>query len=385
MARLRFLALYALAWVPFVALYALALAVGRPAMPALDALRAAAWSVAPAVLLGLGAWYAAGRLSGARRGRAALGHVGLALVFTAIWAGLIVAQVAAYAPPDRFADYLRFGLSWQVVLGLVAYGAIVGTRLLLAATRLAREREAAAVRAEALRARAELHALRARLDPHFLFNTLHSVTALVRADPAGAERALERFADLLRHVLDAERGGREDVPLADELAFVRAYVDLERLRFGDRLRVTESVDPEALECAVPALTLQPLVENAIRHGIAPLARGGTLRLAAAFDGDALVLEVADDGAGADPSAGSGQAAAGASRPGGIGLATVRQRLATRFPGRASAEVVTAPGEGFLVRLRMPAAAYVAQHTGHPGAHAARPAAIAGARAEPVRG
>jgi hypothetical protein len=358
MRRLRFLVVYALAWTPFTALYALILAAGvRQRLTVADSIVAAIWTAAPAALLGLGAWYAAGRTAGASRARAAAVHGVLALAFTTLWAAVVVAQIAAFASRDAFAEYLKFGLSWQVFMGLAAYGVLVGARLAADATRRARERDAAAARAEALRARAELQALRARLDPHFLFNTLHSVTALVRVEPARAEQALERFAELLRFVLDVERRGRDDVPLADELAFVRTYLELERLRLGDRLRVEELVDPDALECVVPALTLQPLVENAIRHGLAPIARGGTLRLAAAFDGDALVIEVGDDGAGAS--------GAGAARDGGIGLATVRQRLAARFPGAADVRVVTAPGEGFVVRLRLPAVPHSAA-----GPHAA---------------
>jgi signal transduction histidine kinase len=345
MRRPAFLLTYALAWVPFWALYAIALtAGGRMAVDV--ACQAAAWSVAPAALLGLGAWWVAGRIARRRLSRPRLlgAHGALALLYAALWTAPVVAQIARYAP-GAMAEYLRFGLAWQLVMGTMLYGVVVGARQLLEGARAARAREAAVARAEALRTRAELQALRARLDPHFLFNTLHSVTALVRTDAAAAERALERFAELLRYVLDAERRGRDDAPLSDELAFVRAYVELERIRFGDRLRYVEQVDPDALECAVPPLTLQPLVENAIRHGLAPLARGGTLRVAAAFDDDALVLEVGDDGAGA----------AAAERPGGIGLATVRQRLQARFPGEASAEVTTAPGEGFVVRLRLPAA------------------------------
>lgn len=345
MRSLRFLAVYTLAWVPFAALYALALAIGR-GLGAAEAAWAGAWSTLPGLVLGLGVWHAAGRLSAAHvsRTRALAAHGALAVAYAAAWTAGIAAQIALFAPPEALAGFLRDALWWELLMGCIVYGALASARHTLEATRHARERDAAAARAEALRARAELHALRARLDPHFLFNTLHSVTALVRTDAAAAERALERFAELLRHVLDAERAGRDDASLADELAFVRAYVELEQLRLGGRLRYAESVDPDALECVVPALTLQPLVENAVRHGLAPLARGGTLRVSAAFDGDALVIEVADDGAGA----------ADGARPRGIGLATVRQRLAARFPGQAAVDVATAPGEGFVARLRVPA-------------------------------
>lgn len=134
---------------------------------------------------------------------------------------------------------------------------------------------------------------------------------------------------------------------SDELAFVETYLALEALRLGDRLRIEHRVDPDALDCFVPALTLQPLVENAIRHAIAPRAAGGTLTIAAwiAPDG-ALQLEVRDDGPGADPRAIAGSA--------GIGLRLVRQRIETRYRGDAAFEIETAPGAGFAVRVRGPA-------------------------------
>jgi LytS/YehU family sensor histidine kinase len=209
-----------------------------------------------------------------------------------------------------------------------------------------RDEERRGARAEALRIDAELRALRAQLNPHFLFNTLHSITALVRIDPADGERALEHFAALLRYVLDVNRERSEEVPLEEELGFVRTYLALERLRLGDRLQVKEEIDPDALECLVLGFSLQPLVENAIRHGIAPRAGEGTLRIAANLEGDQLVLEVADDGSGAD-----GTAVAEAA---GVGLNAVRQRLEARWGNDARLEIVTAPRNGFLVRMVQPA-------------------------------
>jgi LytS/YehU family sensor histidine kinase len=170
------------------------------------------------------------------------------------------------------------------------------------------------------------------------------VTALVREDPRGAEEALERFGGLMRYVLDAGRA--DEVALADELAFVRDYLALEGLRLGERLRVEEAVDAEALECAVPPLLLQPLVENAVRHGIAPRRSGGTVRLAARCTGVRILLEVADDGAGADPAA--------LPEADGLGLAAVRRQLEARFPGAGRMDVETRPGGGFVVRLAVPA-------------------------------
>jgi sensor histidine kinase YesM len=212
-----------------------------------------------------------------------------------------------------------------------------------------REQEALAARAEALRVRAELSALRGQLNPHFLFNTLHTLTALVRREPATAEQALERFGDMLRYVLDVKRAAREDVTLAEEMEFVRNYLSLEQLRLGDRLRVREEIDPEAYDCVLPSLTLQPLIENAIKYGVAPRAAGGTIDIRATLDGDLLAMEVRDDGPGA-----AADVALGA---GGVGLRAVRQRLETRYPGAARFAVETAPGRGFAVRIALPA------HTG----------------------
>ena len=227
-------------------------------------------------------------------------------------------------------------LGWKLFGGLWVYGAIAATAYAVRATARLRERELAA-------ARAELQALRAQLDPHFLFNTLHSLSALVRHDPRAAEDALERFGALMRYVLDANRA--DTVALGEELGFVRDYLALERLRLGERLRVVEEIDPEALECAVPPLLLQPLVENAVRHGIAPRRRGGTVRLIARFERDALVLEVADDGPGTAPEACDDAA--------GLGLRAVRRQLETFFPGEGRLTIGTRPDEGFTARLALP--------------------------------
>jgi LytS/YehU family sensor histidine kinase len=228
---------------------------------------------------------------------------------------------------------------------MALYGLVVGISYAMQSARRLRDQERRAARAEALRVDAELRALRAQLNPHFLFNTLHSITALVRIDPTSGERALEQFAALLRYVLDVNRERSEEVPLEEEMGFVRTYLALETLRLGERLQVIEEIDPDALECLVLAFSLQPLVENAIRHGIAPRAGQGTLRVAANLVGEQLVLEVADDGAGAD-----------AAKVGeGVGLSAVRQRLEARWGAQAHMEIVTAPQNGFLVRVTVPAA------------------------------
>lgn len=149
----------------------------------------------------------------------------------------------------------------------------------------------------------------------------------------------------MRYVL---RSGREatDVTLEDEIGFVRNYLALEHLRLGERLRFVEEIDGEALEFAVPPLLLQPLVENAVRHGLAPRRSGGTIRLRIRFAGDALAIEVADDGNGSEPELWR--------RAQGLGLKAVQRQLQARFAGDAEFAIDTQPNAGFAVRLTLPA-------------------------------
>lgn len=242
--------------------------------------------------------------------------------------------------------------AWYALCGLMIYGSLAGVGYgLQTAARLRRE-EARTAKAEALRTEAELAALRAQLNPHFLFNTLHSLLALVRHDPDHAEQALEQFGDLLRYALRIQQETVDEVTLAEEWTFVENYLELERLRLGDRLRLEIDLEPEALRCRVPVFSLQPLVENAVGHAVAPRAAGGTVRIRARVAAGELLVEVADDGPGADPEE--------LGRGDGLGLAIVRQRLQALSHGRARFDVETAGGQGFTVRLRMP---------GEPGAGA----------------
>jgi sensor histidine kinase YesM len=346
--RPRFWLLYAAAWTPLAAIYALLIA--QPGMGILDAIVGSLSSVVPAALLGVVIVGLTERIADAKpsRGRFLLVHTLLAIIYGAAWCGAIIASIYWGAPRDVLAAFMKDAAGWQFVSGLMLYAVIAGIAAAIRSSRRLREQEAAAVRSEALRVRAELQALRAQLNPHFLFNTLHSLIALVRRDPPKAEAALERFGDLLRYVLDVNRDLLDEVAVADELNFVRSYLSLEQLRLGDRLRIEEQIDADALDCLIPSFTLQPLVENAIRHGIAPQARGGTLRIAARLEGDRLVMEVSDDGGGASAeSVGSAE---------GLGLRAVRQRIEARYGTTSSFAVTTAPDRGFTVRLAIPATA-----------------------------
>jgi two-component system LytT family sensor kinase len=238
---------------------------------------------------------------------------------------------------DRW-SYLSLYLVSAVYLLAVSVAQHVRAQQRLAAQQLA------VATAEAVAAREQLHALRAQLNPHFLYNVLHSLSYLVRHDPAGAEKAIDHLGQMLRYVLDDAAG--DEVELEEEWRFVRHYVALESLRLQGRLRVKTQMDADALDCRIPPFTVQLLVENAIRHGISQLQRAGTVTVIARRERDALVIEVKDDGVGLRPEQASGRT--------GLGLRALRERLRTRYHGQAAIEIRTAPGAGFDVTVTLPA-------------------------------
>ncbi len=348
-ARLRPWLLYWLAWIPIGGLYTAALANEISSLR--DAIAGGALAILVAGLMGMGIWRLSGRLPwpDRRRGRFAAIQILAALVFVTVWVGSIYGRIAIGEGWETTSRIVSSDAGWTLLMGFWLFGLITGASYVIRGEHRNREQQKATERADALRVQAELEALRARLHPHFLFNTLHGLKSLVRRDPARAEAAIERLGDLLRSLL--ERGGEVDrVPLEEELDFVREYLALERLRLESRLRVVERIDADSLECGVPPLILQPLVENAIRHGIAPRAQGGTVRLTTRLRNGDLVVRVSDDGPGA--------AGADLETAQGLGLRTVRQRLEAGYAGCAGLEIVTAPGDGFAVTLSLPAEAAV---------------------------
>lgn len=204
----------------------------------------------------------------------------------------------------------------------------------------ARDRE----RLEVQLAQAQLQSLRLQLQPHFLFNALNTIAALVTSDPRSAERMVLRLSELLRQTL--HNATEQEVPLAREMELLSPYLEIQRLRFADRLTIELDVPPE-LECAlVPSLLLQPLVENSIRHGISPRASGGMVRVTARRDGDRLRVEVADDGVGA-------RSWNGEQPREGVGLGTTRARLRHLYADAQEFTIAAPPSGGCLVRLTMP--------------------------------
>jgi two-component system, LytTR family, sensor kinase len=204
------------------------------------------------------------------------------------------------------------------------------------------ERERA-LRAEALAHEARLRALRSQLEPHFLFNTLNAVSTLVveGKNPA-AVRMLARLGDFLRLTLDAV--DRPEIQVAEELEFVRRYLEIEQVRFGDRLRATVTADADAMSALVPALVLQPLVENAVKHGVLPREEGGALEVRVEVADGMLRLSVADDGPGL-----TGEEAPAS----GVGLANTSARLAELYGERARLSLGRSPEGGLLATIELP--------------------------------
>jgi two-component sensor histidine kinase len=226
---------------------------------------------------------------------------------------------------------------------VATYLTIVGIYLLLDADRRARERELAAAGLRDRLARADLELLRSQLQPHFLFNALNTVSTLVlKSERREASEAIELIARYLRAALAQRPDGV--VTLDDELQDVRDYVAIEALRFGDGLRLEERIHDEARTLRLPGAILQPLVENAVRHGVAPRAGGGRLAVSARAADGVLRLRVEDDGAGA----------AGAADPGeGLGLRLIEERLAAIYGPAASLRAGAMPGGGFAAVVTFP--------------------------------
>lgn len=248
------------------------------------------------------------------------------------------------SPLDECAKVLLLAVSGCVAVYATSWQA----RLLRSYHEQARHRE----QLEIALARAQLRSLELQLHPHFLFNTLNTITALLRSDARAAERVVAGLSELLRFSL---RGAAEqEVSLERELELLRRYVEIQQLRFSDRLRVELLVDPRARRALVPSFLLQPLVENSIHHGIAPRASGGSVRVLVVREGDTIMLTVTDDGIGAGAATRSrrGEGTNGASG-GGVGLGNTRARLRHLYGNAHRFEAGARPEGGFEVHIEIP--------------------------------
>lgn len=335
-------------WIPIAALFAVLLFVQADgAMPVWAAIRSAIRMATVPAAFSVAIWYLSGRLPWpeGRTLRFVIVHVVIGAAFAVIAAVWSIWPLFGGVRGIETWTLLHSVLPWQVASNFFLYGLVAGLSYAIRGAWSAREGRVLTERAERLRAQAELAALRAHINPHFLFNTLHSVTQLVRSDPARAEGALERLSDLFRYALRLDREQVELVSLEEEWRFTERYLWLEQMRMGDRLHVQADLSDDALACTVPPFTLQPLVENAIRHGVAPKPRGGTIRIHGHERDGVLHLEVADDGMGADAAAITGSA--------GVGIRAVRQRLEARHGARADVRV-DADQHGVRIALALPA-------------------------------
>jgi two-component system LytT family sensor kinase len=199
---------------------------------------------------------------------------------------------------------------------------------------------------------ARLDALQRQINPHFLFNTLNSITSLVRSQPELAREMIVKLANILRVLL---KDREAFVPFSEELSFTDDYLDIEVVRFGEKLKVVKEIAKDTLDVVVPGMVLQPLIENSIKHGLEPRISGGTVTLRSKITSDGmLMVEVEDDGVGMAPERLDTPPASGLVRPGtGIGMRNVRERMGVLYGNLASVETNSRPGRGTRVTLLMP--------------------------------
>ncbi|MDQ3804896.1 MAG: histidine kinase [Acidobacteriota bacterium] len=304
------------------------------------------WAVGTMIVLRLAASFP---VEGRRRWRNLLLHVFFATLF-------VVVISAAFQIINHFVNvegrpYSPWAtLQWIIYNSSENYG-IYGLILVLhSAFRYHKSSREGELRASQLATQlwqAQLQALKMQLQPHFLFNTLHSISALVHTDPEAADRMIARLGDFLR--LTLENSGAQQVSLQKELEFLKCYLEIERVRFRDRLTTRMDIDPQSLDTPVPNLILQPIVENALRHGIAPRSSPGRIEISAKRDNGSLRIQVRDNGPGLPA----------ITKPNGrfregVGLANTRARLAQLYGESHRLELANAPEGGLVVTLEIPA-------------------------------
>jgi LytS/YehU family sensor histidine kinase len=277
-------------------------------------------------------------------GRAIAAHLMGAVLLFITWAslGVLLADLLGRRPPHQpffyyYLFWLLLSLPWSIFLYLLLLGSISAFTYY----REARERESQQARLAAQLAEARLGALRMQLNPHFLFNSLNAITVLVRDQKTReASRMLELLSGILRQVLQSERP--HEIPLAQELQFLEQYLAIEQVRFPDRLQIVWSIQPAVREVLVPEFILQPLVENAVRHGVAKLSDTGTVEIAARESEGYLILTVQDNGPGYYPTSAAG-----------VGLRNTQARLETLFGTDADLQVRNVEGGGTIASVRLP--------------------------------
>jgi hypothetical protein len=344
LAQLRRLLLYLIGWIPFAGMLTYLLAVPG-GMTWLEAGTIAFPLCLLYAFVCLAAWYPCMATPLERSGllRFLVTHVAGAVVASALWllAARILGRMLAGMEEFHGID-ARLSKDFPLLFatGVLLYLLAVGFHYVLLALEASREAEARMMQASVFARDAELRALKAQVNPHFLFNSLNSISALTTSDPAKAREMCILLGDFLRRTLGL--GEKSGIPLEEEMSLIHAFVAVEKIRYGNRLQMDETIDKEALSAQVPPLLLQPLVENAVSHGIANLVEGGWIRLEALRRDGSLEIVVENL---FDPEAPP-------RRRNGVGLANVRQRLEARYGSQASFRAST-EGPRFRVALTLP--------------------------------
>jgi two-component system LytT family sensor kinase len=286
---------------------------------------------------------------GSARALAVHAAVGTGFVATSALLESLLARAIGLAPSLQI---IRGPAGLRLQSGLLAYLVIVTVAETVRWRGVARSRQLQAAELQARLAKTELNTLKLQLHPHFMFNALNTVAELVHSDPEAADRVILRLGSLLRLSLD--HAGHQVAPLRQEVEFLRAYLDVEQARFQDKLDVVWDIAPDTLDAGVPTLLWQPVLENAIRHGVAPMAGGARIVVRSAREGDELLLEIRDTGRGLPD--------ARTRLREGVGLPNVRARLAQLYGAHARVALEAAPGGGTITSVRLPLSLCHAAHT-----------------------
>ncbi|MGA7158387.1 MAG: histidine kinase [Acidobacteriaceae bacterium] len=271
------------------------------------------------------------------------------LLLVLIMATQFAASLFSHLYPHRY--FALYSHSWLMELAICACApVVVGIPLKIwNAVRIEHKLE----EQSRLLLEARLEALQRQINPHFLFNTLNSIASLVRSKPDLARDMIVKLSHILRVLL---RDRDAFVPLSEELDFTDDYLDIECVRFGEKLRVVKEISPDTLDIIVPSMLLQPLIENSIKHGLEPRISGGTITLRSRIADDRLLLEIEDDGVGIEPGGPTTAPVSGLVREGsGIGMRNVRERIQVLYGDEAHVDIISRPGRGTRVSLRMPLA------------------------------
>ena len=333
------------AWIPLALILAYSL-ISIGGMVWTEALTVAVSIALISQFISYAAWYSC-RLTPLQRSniyRVLLTHFVSALVLSFLWVALsrLLVKALSFFPWMRDVQAHFAPDLWVVyIVGVFFYLISVALYYLVIAQQASREAETRAMETGLQARDAELRALKAQINPHFLFNSLNSISALTIVDPSRAREMCLLLAEFLRMTLGM--GEKAVIPFSEELALVERFLAIEKVRFGARLNLDQEIADDCRSCLIQPLLLQPLVENAVAHGIANLPEGGCVRLSARKEGERLLVQVKNS---YDPEAPLG-------RGGGLGLKNVQQRLEARY-GKDASLRISSEGETFQVILSMPA-------------------------------